>query len=136
MYQEITLRQLEKPHDKKLPADVLWVCDSFGLTSGRDLEQLSSRIFLDFLEKFSSELRVSSEALAEDLEISPARVNHHLRNLMDSGIIYRERRHILLRGGSLKGAVEEMRKDADRIFDELSDMAEEIDKNLGLKNRG
>jgi predicted transcriptional regulator len=64
-----------------------------------------------------------------------SRVNHHLRNLNDSGLVYRKKRLIYLRGGSLKAAVKEMRKDSERIFDELEYMAEEIDSRIGIKNR-
>lgn len=64
-----------------------------------------------------------------------SRVNHHLRNLNDSGLLYRKKRLIYLRGGSLKAAVKEMRKDSERILDELESIAEEIDSIMGLKNR-
>jgi hypothetical protein len=50
-------------------------------------------------------------------------------------MIYRRKRLLYLRGGSLKAAVQEMRKDSERIFDELEVMAEEIDRKMGLKNR-
>ncbi len=78
---------------------------------------------------------VSSESLAADLEIKTSRVNHHLRNLNDSGLLYRKKRLIYLRGGSLKTAVQEMRKDSERILDELENIAEEIDTLMGVKNR-
>ena len=40
-----------------------------------------------------------------------------------------------LRGGSLKAAVTEMRKDSERILDELENIAEEIDSIKGIRNR-
>ncbi len=135
MVQEIILRNIEKPRIKSLEEDLLWFCDSFGFSAGRDTENTATRIIFSLLDKLSNDETVSSEALAGDLEIKISRVNHHLRNLNDSGLLYRKKRLIYLRGGSLKAAVEEMRKDSERILDELEGMAEEIDSLMGLKNR-
>ncbi|AKB52441.1 hypothetical protein MSBRW_3188 [Methanosarcina barkeri str. Wiesmoor] len=135
MVQQIILRYLEKPHIKSLEDDLLWLCDSFGFSSGRDTENTATRIVFSLLDKLSNDQITSSEALAEDLEIKISRVNHHLRNLNDSGLLYRKKRLVYLRGGSLKAAVKEMRKDSERIFDELESIAEEIDLRIGIKNR-
>ncbi|WP_292371985.1 MULTISPECIES: helix-turn-helix domain-containing protein [unclassified Methanosarcina] len=135
MVQQIILRYLEKPHVKSLEDDLLWLCDSFGFSSGRDTENTATRIVFSLLDRLSNDEITSSEALAEDLEIKISRVNHHLRNLNDSGLLYRKKRMVYLRGGSLKAAVKEMRKDSERIFDELESIAEEIDLRVGIKNR-
>ncbi|HWQ48792.1 MAG TPA: helix-turn-helix domain-containing protein [Methanosarcina sp.] len=135
MVQQIILRYLEKPHVKSLEDDLLWLCDSFGFSSGRDTENTANRIVFNLLDRLSNDQITSSEALAEDLEIKISRVNHHLRNLNDSGLLYRKKRLVYLRGGSLKAAVKEMRKDSERIFDELESIAEEIDFRIGIKNR-
>ena len=135
MVQQIILRHLEKPRVKSLEEDLLWFCNSFGFTSGRDIENTSTKIIFALLNKLSNDEVTSSEALAKDLEMKISRVNHHLRNLNDSGLVYRKKRLIYLRGGSLKAAVKEMRKDSERIFDELEYMAEEIDSRIGIKNR-
>ena len=135
MVQQIILKYLEKPHVKSLEDDILWLCDSFGFSSGRDTENTATRIVFTLLDRLSNEQITSSESLAEDLEIKISRVNHHLRNLNDSGLLYRKKRLVYLRGGSLKAAVKEMRKDSDRIFDELESIAEEIDLSIGIKNR-
>jgi predicted transcriptional regulator len=135
MVQQIILRNLEKPRIKSLEEDLLWFCDSFGFSSGRDTGNTANRIIFSLLEKVSSDSESSSEALAEDLDMKISRINHHLRNLNESGLLYRKKRLIYLRGGSLKAAVREMRKDSERILDELESIAEEIDLMMGLKNR-
>jgi predicted transcriptional regulator len=135
MVHEIILRNIEKPRIKSLEEDLLWFCDSFGFSSGRDIENTATKIISSLLDKLSNEEEISSEALAGDLDIKISRVNHHLRNLNDSGLLYRKKRLIYLRGGSLKAAVREMRKDSERIFDELENAAEEIDFIIGIKNR-
>ena len=135
MAQQIILRHLEKPRVKSLEEDLLWLCNSFGFSSGRDTENISTRIIFSLLDKLSNDEITSSEALAKDLEMKISRVNDHLRNLNDSGLLYRKKRLIYLRGGSLKAAVKEMRKDSERIFDELECIAGEIDSRIGIKNR-
>jgi len=135
MVQQIILRNLEKPQIKSLEEDLLWFCDSFGFSSGRDTENTANRIIFSLLKKNSNDELSSSEFLAEDLDMKISRINHHLRNLNDSGLLYRKKRLIYLRGGSLKAAVKEMRKDSERMFDELENIAEEIDSVMGLKNR-
>jgi predicted transcriptional regulator len=135
MIHEIILKNIEKPRIKSLEEDLLWFCNSFGFSSGRDIENTATRIIFTLLDKLSNEESISSEDLAGDLDIKVSRVNHHLRNLNDSGLLYRKKRLIYLRGGSLKAAVREMRKDSERIFNELEKAAEEIDSIIGIKNR-
>jgi len=135
MYQQLTIRNLEKPREKYLEQDIEWLCESLGLNTGRDLEQLSPRIMYTFLRRFSVERAVPSEELAEDLLVTAGRINHHVRNLMDSGLVYRERKLIVLRGGSLTAAMEELKADTNRIFERLLLIAKDVDGQLGLKNR-
>ncbi|MDY0386807.1 MAG: winged helix-turn-helix transcriptional regulator [Methanolobus sp.] len=136
MPQQIILINLEKPRDKKLEEDIHWFCNSFGLSSGRDTENIATQIVHDMLQQISErEDRISSDVIAENLDVNLSRVNHHIRNLINAGLIYREKRALYLRGGSLKAAVQEMRKDSERMFQELEEMAEEIDEQMGLRNR-
>jgi predicted transcriptional regulator len=135
MVREIILRNIEKPLIRSLDEDLLWFCDSFGFSSGRDVEKMAMKIIFSLVDKLSNNEVTSSEDLAGDLNITISRVNHHIRNLNDSGLLYRKKRLLYLRGGSLKAAVMEMRKDSERIFDELEDIAQEIDSIKGIKNR-
>jgi len=75
---------------------------------------------------------ISRIFLADLLGINVGRVNHHLRNLSRSGVVYRQRRRVHLRGRSMRESVQELRRDADRIFDELEKVATDIDRMMGL----
>ncbi len=138
MHQRLVLQYLPKPDRKDLKEEAYWLCDTLGLSSGRDVEDLSIRIVLRLLEESSRREGIASEQLADILGITTGRVNHHIRNLSRSGVIYRNRRLIHLRGRSMRDSVQELRKDADRIFDELEKVASEIDAMMGLpgNNRG
>lgn len=136
MPQQIILINLDKPREKRLEEDIRWFCNSFGLSSGRDTENVATQIVLDLLQQLAeNQEKISSDIIAKSIEVNQSRVNHHIRNLINSGLIYREKRGLYIRGGSLKAAVQEMRKDSDRIFQELEEIAEEIDEQMGLKNR-
>lgn len=135
MSQRIILNNLDKPKTKNLGNDARWICESLGFSSGRDIENTSTKVIISLLRNLSQDGKTSSEAIADDLGIKVSRVNYHIRNLVNSGLVYRERRLLYLRGGSLKTAIKEMRKDADRMFEELEIVAEEIDDKMGIKNR-
>ncbi|MCD4703420.1 MAG: winged helix-turn-helix transcriptional regulator [Methanosarcinaceae archaeon] len=135
MTRQIILINLEKPRMKDLDDDLLWFCNSFGLSSGRDVENTSTRIVMSMLDRISEDEEVTSKMIADALGINLSRVNHHLRSLIDSGLVYRKKRTLCLRGGSLRAAVQEMRRDSDRIFDDLEKFAADIDRNMGIKNR-
>lgn len=136
MHQRLVLQYLPRPSRKNLKEEAYWLCDTLGLSSGRDLEDLSIRIVLSLLEESSRREGIATEELAAILGINPSRVNHHIRNLSRSGVLYRNRKLIHLRGLSMGESVRELRKDADRIFDELEKVASEIDSMMGLSDLG
>jgi len=133
--QQIILKNLQKPKEISLNEDIDWLGESFGFSCGRDTEKITSQILKSVLQEVAADGSTSTEKISDELDLEVQRVNYHLRTLVDSGFLYREKRLIFVRQGSVKAAVEEMRKDANRIFDGLSIIAEEIDKELGLRNR-
>jgi len=132
MYQKIIIQEIDKPKNNKIKEDVKWICKSLGLTSGRDTENISFKVMCGLLEMFSETRLVSTEDLAKSLRLEPSRINHHVRCLMGSGIIFREKRKIALRGGSLSSAIEEMKRDSEQMFNRLLEVSREIDKKLKL----
>ncbi len=135
MSQTIILRNLQKPSNINRKEDIEWLGDSFGLCSGRDTQKISFLILETVLKEVANDGSTSTEHIANDLDISIQRVNYHLKSLIDAGFLLRNNKLIFIRQGSVKAAVEEMRQDANRIFDSLSKIGEEIDTSLGLKNR-
>lgn len=135
MHQRLILRDLPRPISNDLISETFWLCDTLGLSSGRDLDNLSSQIILKILEKPPCKSGISSENLGELLDISAGRVNHHIRNLSRTGILYRERRMVHLRGNNLRDTIRELRRDANRIFDELEAVAGEIDSLTSTGSR-
>ncbi|MBI1970163.1 ArsR family transcriptional regulator [Candidatus Woesearchaeota archaeon] len=134
MPQQIFLRKINKPVQNHLEEDIEWFCDSFCLRTGRDTGRITTLLVTEILTH-QNELS-TTELLAQELDMKIGRINHHLRNLVDAGILYRDKRMLFIRGGSMKASVQEIRKDTERILDEIEIIAEEIDRRIGLKNRG
>lgn len=135
MIQRIILRNIPRSISNDLLTDTFWLCDALGLSAGRDTDNVSSQIIFELLLHYHDLQGIPAEQLASHMGISHARINHHIRNLSLIGILYRKKKRIYLRGGSLKEAVTELRKDADRIFDELEYAATKIDEQMGIHNR-
>ena len=133
MYQEIILRNLGRPRKQDLKNDINWVCDSFGFSSGRDIDNVSSRVVFQVIDDTARRGFTSPEELAEELRTNVQKINYHLRSLNESRFIYRKRGHVFLRADTMKDVVEEMRADANRIFDKLAEIADDIDNGAGLK---
>ncbi len=129
---KIIIQDIDKPKVNRVKEEVKWICDSLGLMSGRDLDDISFKIMYELLELFSEDNLISTDEVAKSLKIESPRVNHHVRGLMESGIIFREKRKIALRGGSLSAAIEEMRRDSDMMFSRLLEVSKRIDKVFEL----
>jgi predicted transcriptional regulator len=119
----IFLKKINKPHNLNTRNEFEWFCESLGLSTGRDIENTSRKIIVRLVENRNRFEGISTEDIAKDLNIPVSRVNHHLRNLIKTGFIYRKNKKIYFRGGSLRSAIEEMRRDAERIFEDLENMA-------------
>ena len=135
MTTNITLKEFEKPKKMDTVEDIRWLGNSLGLSAGRDTERMTETILLKIIREIASKGYTSTESISTSLDIPQQKINYHLKSLIDCGLFYRKKRMIYLRHGSLKSAIEEIRKDAERIFDNLSSITEEIDKRLELKNR-
>jgi len=123
--QHIILNAIRQPRESDTA--LAWVCDSLGFSA-----EMPNRIIDALLKELRQQPSISSEELARQLEISSARLNHHIRNFVIAGFLAREKKRIVLRGESLQATVREIRKDAERIFDSIEEIAKEIDAVMGF----
>src|SRR3989344_5677194 len=90
--QRIIIMDIEKPREENSEDDLKWICDSLGFASGRDIEDTSFKIMNELLNQFEKKDIVATEEIAKSLSLEAPTINHHLRNLMETGIIIREKR--------------------------------------------
>ncbi len=128
---KVILNKVNKPlKSKKFSEQIEWICSSLGFIQGRDIEKTSVKIVCELLKGFKKEPLLSSEELSKKLHIDQARINHHLRKLVDSGFLIRRKRKVGLRGGSIFEAISELKREADAIFDDILEISKEIDRKL------
>ena len=131
MIRQIVIRQVDRPMAPGEDEEIHWFFHSFGIGEGRDTDRVATQVIVALLEHQPAGEGVPVERIASDLDITPSRVNHHIRNLIDAGILYRHRKLIYIRGSTLRAMVQELRKDALRMFDDLEDVADGIDREYG-----
>lgn len=129
----VTIVKIEKPSKLTINEEIQWFSNSLGLFGERDKEKSKFRIFLELLKAAKLKKGLSTEQLAEKTSLTRATVIHHLNFLVDQGLaIFKEGKYYL-RVQNLENLVSILHNEVKDMFDELSRMAEEIDKELGLK---
>lgn len=128
----ITIVSVSKPVRQNINDELQWFGSSLGLFGLRDKDKSCFRIFIELLKSTKAKKPMTSDELAHNLHLSRGTVVHHLNKLMEAGIVVNYHNKYLLRVENLGALIEELRKDIKRTVDDLSEIAEDIDKLLGL----
>lgn len=123
---------IRKPVQKNVNQELQWLGSSLGLFNLRDKDKSCFRVFIEIIKNAKLGKPLSSDEIAYSLGLSRGTVVHHLNKLLDSGIVVEAERGYILRVSNLRDLINEVEKDLERTLDEVRDMAEEIDKSLGL----
>lgn len=130
--QRITIMSIRKPVQKNVNQELQWLGSSLGLFNLRDKDKSCFRVFIELIKNTKLGKPLSSDEIAYSLGLSRGTVVHHLNKLLDFGIVVEAERGYILRVSNLRDLINEVKKDLERTLAELSEMAEEIDKSLGL----
>lgn len=132
IHQRITIVKIRKPNSKDVNDDLQFLGNSLGLFNMRDKDKSCFRVFIELLKAAKQKRLISSDELAFRLGLTRGTVVHHINKLMESGIVVHDGNSYFLRVDRLEALIQELRKDIQRTFDDLQDMAKEIDGSLGL----
>jgi len=132
---EYLILDVKMPAAKDLDSDMEWICKSFGFLESRDKEKTAAKIFKALLEVAKEGNGLSSDKLSEKVGLTRGTMVHHLNKFTQSGLVIRREGHYELRGRSLQRTIREIKRDFDRIFENMEQVAESIDKNLDLTYR-
>lgn len=135
MQKQILLRNLEKPLEKNLKSDIEWICHSFGFFEKIDREKTAASIFGGLLKAAKEGRMLSSTAIGGMSGITRGAALIHLKRMMSSGLVTSENSKYMLRCSSLQRTVKEVHRDIDRLFEDIEQIALEIDDQLGIKRR-
>jgi predicted transcriptional regulator len=131
MRKHITIVQLPPPRGHDINYELQWLGSSLGLFGDRDKDKSCFRVFIT-LVKEGKRRPLSSDHIAAQLHLSRGTVVHHINHLISSGIVEKERKGYTLRVENLRGLIEEMHRDMDKMFQRLKHVSKEIDDGLGL----
>ena len=132
MQRRITLVEMPAPRGHDINYELQWIGNSLGLFGERDRDKSCFRIFITFVKETRRDRPLSSDRIADQLDLSRGTVVHHINRLMSSGIVVREREGYVLRQDSLQRLVAELHRDMERVFENLQKVSREIDEWLGL----
>ena len=130
-HQKITIINVRKPA-RNLNNELQWFGSSLGLFNLRDKDKSCFRVFIELLKAAKRDKPLTSDELAFKLGLSRGTVIHHINKLIESGIVVHQNNRYMLRVNNLEVLVDEIKRDAERTFDDLKKVAKEIDHLLGL----
>lgn len=134
-FRKVTLIRTRKPQKKDLNADLQWFSESLGLFSQRDKERSCFRIFVELVKSARRRQLLSSDELAERTNLTRGTIIHHISHLIESGLVTQHENRYMLRVENLETLIEELQRDLNRVFEDLTTMAQELDDQLGLIKR-
>ena len=131
-YQKITIINYPYPKSSSLNAELQWLGNSLGLFNIRDKDKSQFRIFIALLKAAKSKIPMSSDEIAEDLNLTRGTVIHHVNKLIANGLVVSNNNRYILRVDNLRQLLDELERDTLTIIKELKDIAKDVDKKLGI----
>jgi predicted transcriptional regulator len=128
--QRITIIKSGQPRSQNINDELQWFGRSLGLFSLRDKDKSSFRVFIELLKSAKQQKAVSSDELAYKLNLTRGTVVHHLRKLMDAGIVISDKNKYQLRVDNLISLVEEIERDFKQASEDLKRVARDIDDKM------
>ena len=130
-HQKITIiRSNRPPRDSNINEDLQWLGSSLGLFGLRDKDKSCFRIFIELLKSAKRREPISSDELAYRLDLSRGTVIHHINKLIESGLVVPARNRYILRVDSLRGLIDELKRDVEKTLEELGTIADKIDETM------
>ncbi len=126
----VTIIKVRRSDESNVNKDLQWLGNSLGLFNLRDKDSSCFRIFITLVRKSRGNEALSSDEIAEKLNLTRGTVVHHLNRLMDSDIVIKEKEGYLLKENNLQRLVKNIELDIKSMFSELEEVAKEIDEKL------
>ncbi len=130
--QKITIINIQHHETDSLNENLQWFGETLGLFNPRDKDSSCFRVFIELLKAAKFKAPLSSDDIAFRLSLSRGTVVHHITKLMESGLVIAQGNRYMLRVNSLDMLAKELQKDAERSFLTLREVAQDLDKDLGL----
>ncbi|MGM5484210.1 MAG: winged helix-turn-helix domain-containing protein [Nanobdellota archaeon] len=129
---KITIIKRDIPESENINEKLMWLGGSLGLFGIRDKDKSCFRIFIELLKQSRRGVPISSDNIAENLNLSRGTVIHHINRMIESGIIISKNNRYYLRISSLSSLVDKVKEDIEKQLDEIKDVAKDIDNALEI----
>ncbi len=128
---KLTLSE-QRDTPRNLREQIDWLCRTLGLQHGRDdiMQKLVQTLLYEMAKQKEAP---TSERLSQLLAAEQQRVNYHLRTLIETGLVEREKKRIRLREPTLAANLRELQRRVNALLEKSIKTAEEIDRQLGLE---
>jgi len=131
MDRKITIVKIRRAPEGNINRELQWLGNSLGLFGLRDRDSSCFRVFITIVKRAKRNETISSDEIAERLNLSRGTVVHHLNKLMSSGIVIKDTGGYILRENNLLRVVKDVQRDVQNMFTELEEVAKDIDEKLG-----
>ena len=131
MAHKVTVVRIRKEVSGNVNQELQWLGNSLGLFNLRDKDSSCFRVFITLVKRAKRNTPVTSDDVADRLNLSRGTVVHHLNKLRESGIVVKEKNGYLLREANLQDMIKDLQRDMEGVFSQLKDVAKEIDGKLG-----
>jgi predicted transcriptional regulator len=125
----------KRPAERSIEDEVEWLCSSLGFCEQIDRDKTAAAIFRRLLESSHDGESLRSDDIAERVGKSRGAVVNHLNKLIEAGLVVRQGTRYELREGNLHNTLTEMRRDMERMFQDMEEMAAVIDRELEARRR-
>lgn len=127
---KIQLRDIRPPGDSD---DIEWLCRSLGLFTKKDADKSAYRVFRILVRSSLEDEPKTSTEIADELGLARGTVLFHMKKFYSSGLVARAPgRRYVLRESSLEDTIEDMMRDAERMFARMRRIAADIDREFGF----
>lgn len=131
MVHKVTILKIRRSPAENINQELQWLGNSLGLFSLRDRNSSCFRVFIILVRKAKRNEVISSDEIAERLHLTRGTVVHHLNNLMNAGLVVRERGGYILRERDLERVMVAIKREIDAAMQDLIEVAHDVDQKLG-----
>ncbi len=133
-FRKVTIIKTSAPEEGTVNEKLQWLAGSLGLFTKRDKDRSCFRVFIELLRKAKTGEGMTSDELAERLNLTRGTVVYHLNRLEAAGIVENSKNKYYLTKDNLQSAVKEISQSLNEVMKEIEEYAKQVDKLLGLKS--
>jgi predicted transcriptional regulator len=129
---KITIIKSSRPDKDNLNQELQYLGQSLGLFSDRDKDKSCFRIFIVLVKSLKTNIKLTSDDIADQTHLSRGTVIHHLNRLMEAGIVINQKNYYMLGVDNMQELVELVKQNLIKTTDALKATAKAIDNKLEL----